>query len=159
MDDLKKLTSSYGTFKTVENAPVRKSLSVVGSAVKTTPQARFARAMPEVAAKSLYCASVASLYAFVKAVAPTLVGLAKDGERAVLSPMLATLPSAVDGACASAVWREGDEHGFMLRVSADEIRGLAALGNAVFAYAMMRPRQDPPAPDWAEELDDGDNDD
>ena len=124
---------------TAEGPASRFAFALAGSNVKLSPSARFARVLGDVSAKKPYRVSVYALYASVKAVLPLMIETGADEEMLPkLKVMVAALPTNEDGAIAAACWRDGADIDFLLRISADEIRGVAAIATNFFTFLMMK---------------------
>lgn len=114
------------------------SLALKGVTLPTTAAARFAKIMPEAAAKKPYLVEMVSFYALVKTLAPKLVAFAPEDQRQVLKPMIDALPAASEGGVAVAGWRTKDVVEGLFRISPDEVKGLSALVNAGMGFYMMQ---------------------
>ena len=64
--------------------------------------------------------------------------LVPEKESAVVKSLLETLPPVGEGATAAAVWRDGARIQCLMRISADEIRGLAVGVQTATGYFVMR---------------------
>lgn len=119
------------------------SVAVKGFTPKYAAAQRWAKTLPEAAGKPVHTANVLSVYTIVKAVVPQVLATMPAQATAQLQPMVAALPEEGEGAIAGMGWREGDALCGLVRVSADELRGLGAVANvvmgAVMAQAMSAP--------------------
>lgn len=113
-------------------------MSVKGFAPKHSVAQRYAKTLPEAAGKPVYSASVLSLYSVVKATVPQLLAKMPEAVVAQVKPLVAALPEEGEGAIAGMYWREGEKHACLLRMSADEIRGIGAVANAVMGAMMAQ---------------------
>ncbi len=117
------------------------SFLVKGASPKTTPKARFEKTLPEAKGKTIIKVSVGSLYLTIKAILPVVLAKLESAERTAIEPLLKSLPEEGEGAIASALWREKDAFRGILRVSADEIKGIFACVNVFMAYQMSQAMQ------------------
>ena len=113
-------------------------LAIKGRKGKFSVAERFAATLPEAAQKPVSSVSFASFYSFVRELLPLCVARLSDQERTNLQPILAQLPPEAKGGIASAVWGEKKELRGVLRISADELKGLASTFSAFMAYNMMQ---------------------
>ena len=135
------------------------SLALKGVTLPTTAAARFAKIMPEAAAKKPYLVEMVSFYALVKTLAPKLVAFVPEDQRQVLKPMIDALPAASEGGVAVAGWRTKDVVEGLFRISPDEVKGLSALVNAGMGFYMMHVMQAMDAASADMEGEDGSDDD
>lgn len=117
------------------------SFSIKGASPKTTPKARFESTLPEAKGKTLCKADVVSLYSTIKAILPAVLAKLESDERAAIEPLVKALPEEGAGAVASALWREQDAFRGIVRVSADEFKGITACVNVFMAYQMSQAMQ------------------
>ena len=108
----------------------------------TPVSALFAQTLPEAAAKKPAIVGIYRYYSVAKAVAPLLVDFVPGNGASILKAGIATLPSDAGAASAGALYREGDDLGFIARVSAGEIKGIAAVFSAGVAYYTMLNAED-----------------
>lgn len=114
------------------------SFALKGETFATSAAERFAKILPEAAAKKPYAVQMLSLYALARKLAPKAVELADEDERQILKPMLAALPPAGEGGTAVVGWREKDVIRGLIRVSPDEIRGISSVVNVGMGFFVMR---------------------
>ena len=139
--DVEKLTEDLmginagagGTSLKVAETPQKASLSMVGYTPKFSAAARFAATLPEAKGKKLCSAGVLSLSALLQATIPPMMAIMPEKERAEMAPMLAFLPKETAGGIATMGWRENEEIRMMLRISADELKGISSAVTAVMA--------------------------
>lgn len=114
------------------------SISVPGADSKVSMSALFAKVLPEAAAAKPVSVGVIRYYSALKALAPTFVALVpEEANASILKAGVAALPSDDNSAIAVATYREGDDFKMFGRISAQEIRGFAALFNTGIAYFSM----------------------
>ncbi len=142
------------------------ALYVKGVSVPMTAQERFAKLMPEYAAKPCLFAAVFSYYAMLKNCGLQVVealeaGLEADADKATaaqIKSIFAAMPAA-DGVDMACVWnKKGNLHDCVLRISPAEFNGLYKLGMSAFtmaAFQSMNASQDLDDADFDE---DGDGD-
>ena len=121
--------------------------------------ALFAKVLPDAAAKKPSVACVYRYYTFVKALAPALAVFVPEKTASVFSAAIATLPSDDGAGIATALYRDGADLAFTSRVSAEEIRGFAAVFNAVVGYMAMAEAEDCGCDSGDDDDDDDDDDD
>lgn len=127
----------------------RCSIMIKGYESPYTPTERLAATLPNAATKTIIGESVWSYYATAKAVLPQI-------EEAKMFAV--NLPAELKGGCAMAVWRENaTEVGFIVRISADEIKSWGLASNVIMA-AMMSGVGDSACADDDDEADDEDDD-
>ena len=139
--DVEKLTEDLmginagagGTSLKAAETPQKASLSMVGYSPKFSAAARFAATLPEAKGKKLCSAGVLSLSALLQATLPPMMAIMPEKERAEMAPMLAFLPKETAGGIATVGWRENEEIRMMLRISADELKGISSAVTAVMA--------------------------
>lgn len=117
----------------VSDKPYKVSFSLEGVAAPVPPGELFKSIMPEAAGKKPYSVSVGSFAALAIELAPVIVEDLPAERRDAIKPLLATLPKPCKGGVASASWREGDKFVGKFRVSAEEIKAIAAVVNVVMA--------------------------
>jgi len=106
---------------------------MIGYTPKFSSSARFAATLPEAKGKKLCSATVLSLSALLQAIVPPMMATLPEKERAEIAPLLAFLPKETAGGIASMGWRENEEVRMMLRISADELKGISSAVTAVMA--------------------------
>lgn len=144
-----------------DSKPYSCAVSFPGVDSKVTMSALFAKVLPEAAAKKPAIVEVVRYYSAIKALAPSLVALIpEEANASMLKAALATFPTDDDAATAAAVYREGDDIACSVRLSAQEIRGFAAIVNTGIAYfSMMEASLGCSCDEFVEEDDDDDDDD
>ena len=148
--DVEKLTEDLmginagagGTSLKMAETPQKASLSMVGYTPKFSAAARFAATLPEAKGKSLCSATALSLSALLQAVVHPLMATLPEKERAEMAPMLAFLPKETAGGIASMGWRENEEIRMILRISADELKGISSAVTAAMAMASSQKEKD-----------------
>lgn len=113
------------------------AMSIPGVDSKKPMSELFAKILPDAAAKKPSTMTVCRYYSAIKALAPVLAKFVPEESASVLNAAIASLPSDDGAATAGAAYREGDSIAFTATVSAQEIRGFAALFNAGVAYFGM----------------------
>ena len=139
--DVEKLTEDLmginacadGTPLKMAETPQKVSLAMIGYTPKFSTSARFAATLPEAKGKRRCSAGVLSLSALLQAIVPPVMAIVPEKERAEMAPMLAFLPKETAGGVASMGWRENEEIRMMLRISADELKGISTAVTAVMA--------------------------
>ena len=122
-----------GTPLKVAETPQRASLTMIGYTPKFSPSARFVATLPEAKGKRLCSAVVFSSSALLQAIVPPMMAIVPEKERAEMAPLLAFLPKEMAGGVASMGWRENEKIRMMLRISADELKGISSAVTAVMA--------------------------
>ena len=130
-----------GTSLKAAETPQKASLSMVGYSPKFSAAARFAATLPEAKGKKLCSAGVLSLSALLQATLPPMMAIMPEKERAEAAPMLAFLPKETAGGIATMGWRENEEIRMMLRISADELKGISSAVTAVMAMEAAQEKQ------------------
>ncbi len=131
-----------GTPLKMAETPQKVSLTMIGYTPKFSPSARFAATLPEAKGKKLCSAAALSLSALLQAIVPPMMETLPEKERAEVAPMLAFLPKETAGGIASMGWRENEEIGMMLRISADELKGISSAVTAVMAMEATQKEKD-----------------
>lgn len=116
---------------------------------------RFATTLPEAAALKPYEVRFVSVTSLFKALVPVLVSKMPEESRAAMGSALATMAVESKGGIASAAWSDTDSFFNMVRISADEIRGVGNLFNA--AIVLMTQGRTTETGD-ADDADDADDD-
>ena len=124
-----------GTPLKAAETPQKVSLAMIGHAPKFSASARFAATLPEAKGKRLCSAGILSFSALLQAVVSPMMAALPEKERAEIAPMLAFLPKETAGGIASMGWRENEEIRMMLRISADELKGISTAVTAVMAMS------------------------
>ena len=130
-----------GTPLKVAETPQRVSLTMIGYTPKFSPSARFAATLPEAKGKRLCSAGVFSFSALLQAMVPPVMAIVPEKERAEMAPMLAFLPKETAGGVASMGWRENEDIRMILRISADELKGISSTVTAVMAMEAAQEKQ------------------
>ena len=125
--------SAGGRTLQVAETPQSASLTMIGYAPKFSPSARFAATFPEAKGKRLCSAVAFSFSAMLQAIVPPMMAIVPEKERAEMAPLLAFLPKETVGGVASMGWRENEEIRMILRISADELKGISSAVTAVMA--------------------------
>ena len=125
--------SADGTSLKIADTPQKVSLSLVGYTPKFSPSARFAATLPEAKGKKLCSAGAFSLSALLQATIQPMMAILPEKERAEKAPLLAFLPKETAGGIATMGWCENEEIRMMLRISADELKGISSAVTAVMA--------------------------
>ena len=99
-------------------------------------QTRFERTLPEAKRKPLFSRCFLSYYSAFKGLVPVILANVEEEQRAMLAPMLNSLPPEGPGGIAMAQWRDGALFRGILRVAPDEFKGLAA-GMTLFTTMKM----------------------
>ena len=131
-----------GTSLKIAETPQKVSLTMIGYTPKYSTSARFAATLPEAKGKSLCSATALSLSALLQAVVHPLMATLPEKERAEMAPMLAFLPKETAGGIASMGWRENEEIRMILRISADELKGISSAVTAAMAMASSQKEKD-----------------
>jgi len=131
-----------GTPLKIAETPQKVSLTMIGYTPKFSPSARFAATLPEAKGKKLCSAAILSLSALLQAVVHPMMATLPEKERAEMAPMLAFLPKETAGGIASMGWREIEEIRMMLRISADELKGISSAVTAIMAMASAQKEKD-----------------
>lgn len=139
--------------------PFSFSFAMPGVKSKLPVSTLFARILPEAGAKKPYLVGVYRVYSFVKALAPSLVEMLPENERAMLNAAVATLPADDAAASVFAAYRDGADTSGIMRFSADEIRGYAAIFNAFVSYQALKEASSGDEADEDDEADDDDDED
>ena len=137
-EDLNDIRGSWTNI--TEKTPATKtSFSLVGKKPSISPAVRFARIMPQAAQVKPYFASSYAFYALLKTLLPDIVAATPDEDgKAEWKTILATLPDNDAGAVCGLLWRDGAAHNCFVRISADEVRSLSALGTSIFTCIVMK---------------------
>lgn len=140
--DTDKICDEINALDTQSPRPADKAYNCVmvmeGYKPRFSASQRFAHVLPELAGKKLCYAYTCSFCAIVQAVVSAGVSTVDDaGKRAELAPFIGLLPKESAGGVAAADWRDGDSVGYIVRLSADELRNIVTGCTAVFTYAMM----------------------
>lgn len=135
------------------------SLAIAGYKPKFSATQRFAAVLPEVKGKKLCYANTYSPCAFVQAIVASVLPTLDIATRSEIAPVVALLPQESVGGLAAAYWRDGDELGFIGRLSADELRNVVTGATAIFAYTMMMRAKQIDAEAGEDCADDDDDDD
>lgn len=139
--DVARLVEFQESFR-VENPAMAGSIAVKGYTTAATPAERVAAILPELKSQKPYQVQVYSLYATVKAVMPHVLDAMESDDRAAFQSVWATLPPEGKGGIANALWREGDAHHFLVRVSADEFKCVSTGFSAFMIYAMQNAQKE-----------------
>ena len=140
-------------------APESCAIAFAGFKPQFSAAGRFNATIPEAAGKQLVSASVLSLGGIVQAVLPSVLASLDAETRAMVAPMAALLPKEAKCGLASALWRESDgSFAGIMRISADEIKGIGASAGAIMAASMMNGGLGPSFDDDDDDDDDGDDD-
>lgn len=132
--DLMGINTSVGaTPLQIAETPQKFSLTMIGYTPKFSPSARFAATLPEAKGKKLCSAGAFSFSVLLQAIVPPLMTTLPEEERAELAPLMAFLPKETAGGVASMGWRENEELRGLLRISADELKGISSIVTAVMA--------------------------
>ena len=134
--DFKKLVDDIGglskgcEFKV--KGPAR-SLAVTSKGFKSqwTASDRFSATLPEAALKKPFYVGFYSVSSQVKEMVPRALELVEVNQRDVVKTILAPYAAEQKRGIAFTTWREGDVIRMLVRVSADEIRGLGGLVAAI----------------------------
>jgi len=87
---------------------------------------RFEATLPEAKDKPVYTRAFFSYYSLFKALTPVILANIDKEVRTMLEPLLAALPPEGEKGLAYAAWREKEAHQFILRIGADEFKGVSA---------------------------------
>lgn len=140
-------------------APESCAIAFAGFKPQFSAAGRFNATIPEAAGKQLVSASVLSLGGIVQAVLPSVLASLDAETRAMVAPMAALLPKEAKCGLASALWRESDgSFAGIMRISADEIKGIGSSVGAIMAASMMNGGLTPSFDDDDDDDDDGDDD-
>lgn len=118
--------------------PYLVALSAVGQKPKFSASQRFAKVLPEVKGKPLFCAATYSISAMVQLVVEAVMANMDDVARAEAAPLVAMLPKECEGGIAAAYWRENGEINLLGRLSADEVRNLVTGISTAVMFSMMK---------------------
>lgn len=113
------------------------SFAVKGYAGAVPLAERYAATLPEAAAKKPFDCAFISYVSVANAIVPAVVESLDEETRAMAQPLLAQLPKERTCGAASAIWREGDTFKGLVRISADELKGIGAAVNVGMSFAMM----------------------
>lgn len=91
---------------------------------------RFAATLPEATALKPCEVKFISITSLFKALVPVIVEKMPEERRAAMGPALAAMVVESKGGIASAAWSDADSFFYMVRISADEIRGVGNIFNA-----------------------------
>lgn len=102
------------------------------------PKTRFEKTLPEVKDKPVIARGFISVYSLLKSLVPVFLANVDANTRASLEPVLKNLPP--EGVCGTAYasWREKNTWRTLLRVSADELKGLSGCFAAFMAMSMQQ---------------------
>ena len=114
------------------------TLSVKGFTPAVSPAERLAKVLPEAAKKQPFSVSVVSYYAVVRAILPEVSSLVEKDEKAMFDTVMAAMPPCGDGGMACATWREKDKLFALVKVSADEVKGISSMFSAFAAMQMQK---------------------
>ena len=117
--------------------PFKFSLAFAGVQPTGAQGAVFAKTLPEAADKKPAMIGLYRCYSAIKALAPLLAEFAPEEVKSMINAAVATLPADDDAAIAMVQFRDGDALGFLARISANEIRGFAAIANVCIATMGM----------------------
>ena len=148
--DVEKLTEDLmginagvgGTPLKMAETPQKVSLAMIGYTPKFSSSARFAATLPEAKGKKLCSATILSLSALLQAIVPPMMATLPEKESAEIAPLLAFLPKETAAGIASMGWRENEEVRMMLRISADELKGISSAVTAVMAMESAQKEKD-----------------
>lgn len=142
---------AFGTALSLKNGDVEPSLGK-----------RLKASFPEYSAKKPYMVSVISLYPTLKTVFAQILDNLPSGKAGAMAPVLkmqlAALPPPGDKATVCASWKENGEIKGLLRITADEIRGISSFTSLAIGLAMQS-KMSSPRPACPFECDDDDDDD
>ena len=161
--DSDKLTEEVGKIgeseKFAAKAPAyANAVSIKGFASQWTVGERFAATLPEAADKKPFWVYFCSISSFIKAVAPHLLALVPEEQRAAMKPVVDTFAVETKTGIAGMMWRpkEGGSMRLTLRLSADEIRGVGGIVGAAMSFSSAL---NAAGASDADEDDDGDDED
>ena len=161
--DSDKLTEEVGKIgeseKFAAKAPAyANAVSIKGFASQWTVGERFAATLPEAAGKKPFWVYFCSISSFIKAVAPHLLALVPEEQRAAMKPVVDTFAVETKTGIAGMMWRpkEGGSMRLTLRLSADEIRGVGGIVGAAMSFSSAL---NAAGASDADEDDDGDDED
>lgn len=122
-----------------------------------TPNELFVKAIADYQSRKPFEVGVFSFYTLVKGIAPKVVEMAAPAEDAqMLNMMIETLPES-NSTMAAAISRDYKGFNYLIRIPADEIKGISALVNVGMSYAMMKSLQTVESSSY--DMDDDDDDD
>ena len=113
------------------------TLGLAGKTAPVPPVELFKSILPDVAEKRPCTVAVVAPAAFMLAIAPDFVAQLTEEQQSKVKPLLAMLPYEAKGGIASAAWRDGGKIASVCRVSAAEIKTIAAIVNAFIAAQMV----------------------
>ena len=134
------------------------AVSIKGFASQWKVGERFAATLPEAAGKKPFWVYFCSISSFIKAVAPHLLALVPEEQRAAMKPVVDTFAVETKTGIAGMMWRpkEGGSMRLTLRLSADEIRGVGGIVGAAMSFSSAL---NAAGASDADEDDDGDDED
>ena len=109
------------------------AITTKGFKSQWTAADRFSATLPEAASQRPFYVGFYSLSSLVKEIFPRALELVEGEQRDMMKQTLAPFAAEQKRGIAFSTWREGGETRMLARVSADEIRGLGGLVNAVTA--------------------------
>ncbi|MBP5790819.1 MAG: hypothetical protein J6W80_00990 [Kiritimatiellae bacterium] len=116
------------------------AFSVKDVPVEPSLDERLAYTVPDCAAKKPCTVTVVSLYPTMKLCSgKVLECLPKDkaGDIEPVKALFATLPPPGKGATVAMAWKDGAEFDYLVRIHADEVKGLSSVVNVVVGFAMQ----------------------
>jgi hypothetical protein len=128
------------TEKFTAKAPACANAGVIkGFESQWTVAERFAATVPEAAAKKPFYVTFGSISSVVKAIVPHLLALVPEEQRAAIKPVADTFAVETKTGIAAMMWRAKaeDPMRFMMRISADEIRGIGGIINAAMSMGAL----------------------
>lgn len=140
------------------NDPSGCGIILKGWTPAATPKARFEATLPELKNKDVLTAFVGSFYSGMLAIKPIALAEIPAERRQQIEPIVKMLPAEGVGGIAYAAYREGNDLNGILRVSSDEIKGIAAVVTAVIAFEASNDADDGDC-DCEDEDDEDDEDD
>jgi len=135
-EQLEAALAPYRTTLVAKGPAQSLSFAVKGQPCAFSPAERLAATLPEVNAKKPFQVSAFSLLAYVRTFLPAIEKELPEAQREQLTPVKALLPKESAGGIASMNWRESDTIVGLLRISADEIKGLGLFAGTVIAQVM-----------------------
>ncbi len=112
-------------------------LGIKGFKSQWSAAERFAATLPEASAKNPFYVSFISVSSIIKAIVPHILAQVPEEQREAMKPVVAAFAVEQKRGLASAAWREGESVKMLLRLSADEIRGLGGIFTGVLSMGLM----------------------
>ena len=98
---------------------------------------RFAATLPEVSGKKPFAVSFMSMSSLLKALVPHALALVPEDQREMIGPALDAFVTESKCGIAAAYWREGEAVKGLMRISADEIRGIGGMATGIMSMGIM----------------------